>query len=303
MRVLLCHEPADAGDMRDLLGALRGGGFEAAPLCLESSWEEGSTAGLEPLLEQATHYLLLWSASSAASTWLPYLAGLCAGRKAHAAVYRIQASPRLPAYLQGLSLIDSPGELRSYYAAERESWLVEHDRAMAKRELLDMGTPFTIDAMAERVREGDIRAVSLFVRAGMGPGSRDRHGVPMLCLAARARHRRTAALLVSLGAELDAQSDDRGNSALMDAAAAGSPDIVADLVAKGARVDLKSKDGQTALVIAVGKRDRASVEVLLAAGADPDDADKLGYSARKYAELFKDAMLVELFSRYPPRAG
>jgi hypothetical protein len=44
--------------------------------------------------------------------------------------------------------------------------------------------------------------------------------------------------------------------------------------------------------------------MLLKAGADPDDTDALGASARKYAGLFHNDALLALFDTYtPPRVG
>jgi ankyrin repeat protein len=75
---------------------------------------------------------------------------------------------------------------------------------------------------------------------------------------------------------------------------------MADLLAAGAEVNLKSKDGQSALVIAVGLNDEAAAEMLLKAGADPDMADNLGASARTYVRLFNKPGMVKLFEKYTP---
>jgi ankyrin repeat protein len=101
---------------------------------------------------------------------------------------------------------------------------------------------------------------------------------------------------------VDLPSEDRGNSALMDAAAGGYEGIVRSLLSRGAAVDTQSKNGQSALVIVVGKNNTAIASLLLEAGADPDLADKLGFSARKYAKLFHDQTMSDLMDRFPPRA-
>jgi ankyrin repeat protein len=66
-------------------------------------------------------------------------------------------------------------------------------------------------------------------------------------------------------------------------------------IEKGADTNLTSKDGQTALVVAVGRNDADVARLLVAGGADPDLADKLGLSARKYAALFKNPAILSLF--------
>jgi len=120
--------------------------------------------------------------------------------------------------------------------------------------------------------------------------------VPLLCLAARGKHRAVAELLLGRGARIDLQSEDRGYSPLMDAAQAGSADLVGLFLESGASPDLVSKDGQTALVVAVGRNDAEVARLLVSGGADPDLADKLGLTARKYAALFKNPAILSLFA-------
>jgi len=89
----------------------------------------------------------------------------------------------------------------------------------------------------------------------------------------------------------------------MDATLAGEADLAAFLLERGADPDLVSKDGQTALIIAVGRKDREVVRLLLAKGADPDLSDKLGLSARGYARLFKQADILDLIEGRPKVGG
>jgi ankyrin repeat protein len=97
---------------------------------------------------------------------------------------------------------------------------------------------------------------------------------------------------------VNARSQDRGGSALIDSALGKYDDIGADLLAAGAEVNAKSKDGQSALIISVGLNDAVFTEMLLHSGANPDDPDALGASARKYASLFNKPAIMELFKKY-----
>jgi hypothetical protein len=142
--------------------------------------------------------------------------------------------------------------------------------------------------------------VRLFLQAGFDPDARDRHGVPMLCLAVRKCHLAVAEALLDAGASIGLKSEDRGYTALLDAVKAGPPEHVAFFLSRGADPNVESKDGQSALVIAVGKKDLASARLLLEHGADPDLADKLGMSARSYAKLFKMPEFAALFEEFPP---
>jgi uncharacterized protein len=135
------------------------------------------------------------------------------------------------------------------------------------------------------------------MRAGFHPDTRDKHGVPLLCLAARGKHLAVAQILLARGAKVDLQAEDRGYSPLMDAAQAGAAELVKLFLDHGASPDLKGKDGQTALVVSVGRNDVDVARFLVSGGADPDLADKLGLSARKYAALFKNPAMLALFGQ------
>ena len=81
----------------------------------------------------------------------------------------------------------------------------------------------------------------------------------------------------------------------MDAAQNGDQTLLRYLLDKGADPNLISKDGQSALVIAVGRNDADTSKALLESGADADLSDKLGLSARKYAKLFHHPAMQALF--------
>jgi ankyrin repeat protein len=124
--------------------------------------------------------------------------------------------------------------------------------------------------------------------------------VPLLCLAVRAGDRDMSGLLLKAGASVNLLAGDRGGSALIDAALGKHAGILMDLLAVGANTNVKSKDGQSALIIAVGLNDEPTVELLLKAGANVDEPDSLGASARKYAALFNKPGIVNLFKTYVP---
>ena len=88
----------------------------------------------------------------------------------------------------------------------------------------------------------------------------------------------------------------RGESALM-LAARYAPSMVGDLVAHGATINLRSDAGQTPLHFAVMGANDAAARELLEQGADPDQPDNSGLSAR---DLSRDAdsAIRELFARY-----
>ena len=297
LEVAVLLESKDSSTALALLKNLGRAGISAYALKLGPSWEDESRKPLEFRIRKASHILLAVSRESVHSTWFAFTGGWCLGNDKRLAVYREDASLRIPGYLTGVPVLDSLDGAAAYYETERAEWLVREGRSRARASLLELGIPYRSESLAECCRQGDVKAVELFLRAGMIPDMRDRAGVTLLGLALRSKHQAVAELLVEHGAALDLQSEDRGYSALMDAAAAGSADAVDYLLKRGANPNLSSKDGQTALVIAVGRNDVPLCRKLLSYGADPDLKDKLGFSARKYAELFHNPEMVRLFAQ------
>lgn len=83
-----------------------------------------------------------------------------------------------------------------------------------------------------------------------------------------------------------------GNTLLMIAAYAGSAELVAGLLQRGADPDHRNDRNQTPLAGAIFKNEDEVVEALLAAGANPD----LGTpSARDTASMFGRSDLLERF--------
>lgn len=303
MKVSIFCAPADERASEALLGTFRDAGIDASVFAASDEWQDSSFQRLLDAVGQSTHFLVVWSESSRGKSWLPFAAGYAIGNDFHIALYRLAPGPKVPGYLAHLPAFASVQELSNYYVIERSVFLAEKEKSQARRELYDMGLSYTVEGMADCVREGNIKAVEYFLQSGLSAEARDKHGVPLICLAARGKHRRMAGLLIERGVNVNVQSEDRGSTALMDAASSGATEIVADLLAAGAKPDVVSKDGQTALIMAVGRGDDAVASLLLKAGADPDIADKLGFSARKYATLFHNPKVSGLFAELPAAKG
>jgi hypothetical protein len=298
MKIALLCDHADRDSAASVLKYLKTVDVAASAWAVRSNWRRDDRR-LDELIASATHLVAVYTEDSAEAGWLAFLAGYARGADRPLALYRPDTARPPAGFLADFSLLTSLENLAAFVETERQEWTMVTGRREARRELLDLGVSFRGDAFADSVKEGNVHAVDLFLRAGLPADTRDRRGVPILCLAARGGNRSMVATLVAAGADIDAQAEDRGNTALMDAAGVGAVDVVEDLVAAGAHLDLVSKDGQSALVIVVGKNDAETAAALLAAGADPDLPDKLGLSARKYAALFHNAAMKELFEKYP----
>lgn len=79
--------------------------------------------------------------------------------------------------------------------------------------------------------------------------------------------------------------DKEGNSPLSIAVGLGFVEGAEDLIKAGARIDETNSTGETPLISAILRRDTRMVEMLLENGANPDRTDNTGRSAREYAEM------------------
>lgn len=167
-------------------------------------------------------------------------------------------------------------------------------KRIAKKKLLDRGIPFTADCFATYIAKNKFEVVNEFLEAGMSVNSRDDMGVPMLNIACRNDNFELAEMLLDLGSELNASSDDRGYTAVMDAVWRGNEKITKMLIARGAELNTINKEGQNNLILAVGADRYNIVKILAENGADPDVKDMMGMSAYQYATLFKKEKIAEI---------
>ncbi len=295
MNIAVLAPPDKDAELLSILRTMQDLGIPAFGLKIRKAWDQVAPQGLAVRIGKASHILLVCTPHIVEEPWFVFVSGFSLGKNAPLALCRLDPDWVPPAYLSRVPLLDTELELTEFYRIEKAEWEVEEGKRVARSSLLERGISFHAEALAQCVAEGDALSVELFLKAGFNANSRDRHGVPLLCLAARNRHLGMAELLLSWGASLDLQSEDRGYSALMDASLAGSPELVDLFLDYGAVPNLQSKDGQTALVIAVGRSDAVIARRLLEKGADADMVDKLGFSARKYVNLFKKPDLLAIF--------
>ncbi len=189
-------------------------------------------------------------------------------------------------------------EVSSFVAKKYKKMEEKSVKRLAKNALLDRGIPFTSDCFATYIAKDKIEIVNEFLAAGMSVNSRDDMGVPMLNIACRNDNFEFTQMILDLGADLNAVSDDRGYTAVMDAVWRGNEKITKYLIDKGADLNTINKEGQTNLILAVGANRENIVKLLAENGSDPDVKDMMGMSAYTYASLFKKTRIVEILKPF-----
>jgi ankyrin repeat protein len=140
-------------------------------------------------------------------------------------------------------------------------------------------------ALETAIRTGDTAKAVQLIRDN--PNIVEYHngkGETPLMVAIQNRDPSWAGFLLSQNADPNVADRD-GNTPLIQASRLGLETPVEWLIQAGARIDDKNRMGETALIVAVQRRQVPIVKLLLAQGADPDKADAAaGYSARDYAK-------------------
>lgn len=294
MKLCILSDEQDVDAAQDVIRLIKTLNITVDAYTIKTHWR-ADVHRLDEYLASATHLVVIYSKNSIASAWLSFAAGFAFGSEKPLVLYRPSRHPAHAQYLTPFFLVSSLEELSVFFESENREWENINQRREARRALLELGISFKGDAFAEAVTEGNAHAVTLFLQAGLPADTLDKKGVPLLSLAARQGNKALIKLLLEAGASVNMQSEDRGNTALMDAVAGGYQEVCKLLLEAGTDVNIKSKDDQTALIIAVGKNDVSGSALLMDHGADPDISDKLGFSARKYANLFHNPEMKKLF--------
>jgi ankyrin repeat protein len=136
--------------------------------------------------------------------------------------------------------------------------------------------PFGTPALHWRVDAEDIAGVKLLLQAGANANARTDRDISPLSLAIGIGNPELVDLLLKAGADAN-QLEPTGETQLMMASQVGVVPVVQDLLRHGARVDEREAAyGQTALMYAARAGHAGVVAALLAAGASPNVATKVG---------------------------
>ncbi len=253
-------------------------------------------SGLYSCLESNDLVLIIWDDEIIQKHEITFSTGYCVGKGKPFVLYR-ENKQVLPLCNGKAVVISKKEDLKLFLISEVKKNTEQLSIEAAKSKISEMGHEFSIRDFVEVVFKGEILAVSQFIKAGYSPNICDKNGVFLLNIAARNGHLKTAAILIDNGAEINSVSGDRGNTPVMDAAAEDNIEILTRLVSAGALLDIKSKSGQTALILAIGRHAEDTALTLIKAGADIDIKDDLGMTAKKYAGLFKLERVLSLMDK------
>jgi ankyrin repeat protein len=145
------------------------------------------------------------------------------------------------------------------------------------------GAPATL---LEAVQADDVPAARQFISAGAGLEARDAKGWTPLIIALNGPHAEMARLLVEKGADVNAKSASAiGNTALCWAAQSNDPALIDLMLQHGADLNARSRNGMTALYVAVMLKKERAAEHLISKGARIDQLAYLSEGKHLFTPL------------------
>jgi len=262
---------------------------------IDVDWSINQLAALYSVLDSYSHIFVILSKENFDNRWLTGILGYISGSNKGHYFYLTEGIDSADTLLKMYNFGHGYENVEIYADYEYKSFSSIQRKESARKHLIDTGFALSNDAMGESISSGQLEIVKKYIDAGFSSSSRNSKGVPMLCLAVRTNHLDIVQYLIEIGADINAISEDRHNTPIMDAASVGDLESIKILVAQGADLETQSKNGQTALILAVGHGDVEVSNYLLSAGADYEVKDFLGMSGKSYATLFnKSEILVNM---------
>ena len=144
--------------------------------------------------------------------------------------------------------------------------------------------------------EGHYEIAQALLSNGANVNAKSSDNLTPLMLALSNKHSnkmKIAEILLSAGAEVNVHDNVDGWTSLMLASVEGDTTIIQMLIANGANVDAKTKDGRTALMVA---KNAAVVDVLISIGANANVQNNYGDTPLIMASQTGDAATIELLA-------
>ncbi|UTC77312.1 ankyrin repeat domain-containing protein [Treponema sp. OMZ 799] len=257
-------------------------------------WKDENLNTPRHIMKNITHVLFIYSKNPVAYLGFMFFSGYATGLNLPVLVLEEEKLELPKNFLRSFVMLTIKS-FDAYFEVEKRRFNENLLKEQARTKLLESGYSLFIPNYVRAVKNNEKEIVSLFIDAGFDPSQKDSLGTPVLSLAVRNKCFETLELLLEKGAAINLCAEDRNYSALMDAAQVGYGEAVKVLLEKKADTNIQSKDGQTALILSVGRREADIVEMLVKHGADCNIKDGLGMSALGYAKLFGNKAILSLF--------
>lgn len=180
--------------------------------------------------------------------------------------------PEIVAELLVLSLMHYE-EMEAKSKKEEDIWANES----ARKALEEINVEYTPRGFFEALDTGNVRAVKIFIDAGVNLEEVNPVGWTPLMISSFMGHELAAEMLLEAGANVNAR-DNRGYGPLHWAAYCGYITITEMLIKKGAFVNSRSEKGITPLLQAAARGHTEVVQILLKSYALVNEADEEGWT-------------------------
>lgn len=293
MNVIVFYTRAQDKRVRIVQSLIQKHGCEVNAFSCDEVWLENKYQNPVSFLNTATHFLFVLDRDPLSVPAFVFYSAYAIGKGFPILLLASESNITLPNILNHFVVILGLTSFENYFIKEKKNFEENLQKALAKKKLLDKGYPFFDTNFVLAVQNNDIEIAKLFLEAGFTPAVSDANGTPVLSIAVRKSFTDMAILLLKAGANVNQVSKDRRYSPLMDAVQIGNFENATLLLQNAANPDLQSEDGQTAIILAVGRQDKKLVDLLMEYGANPEIEDKLGMSAIKYAKVFNNSDILE----------
>jgi uncharacterized protein len=263
----------------------------------ENSNLEDTIPALKQVLASTRFYLLIPDNEDFSRQWLPFVAGYSQLINENIILYAPDGSA--PSWLNDLNICLDFDSLINTIKEKLPLWNKQLKENQAHGTLEESMKEHKHQNFVKAVEKGDRFLTGVFLEAGFEVNKLSEEQVSLLAISARRGYISIAEILFDAGADVNMISLDRNNTPLMDAASEGHEELVSFFIDKGAALDIKSKSGQTALILATGNGQLKCAKILIKAGADCDQKDLMGLSARKYAKLYQISTLLDIMPPAP----
>lgn len=293
MKSLILYQEKDRYVLKRIFKIFNSQNLKIDACTIDTTWSLDHLVALTSILDNYSHIFVVLSSENVKDLWLITVLGYLWGSKKESFFYFTEDYKTVGSFFSKYNSGQSYDDVIMYAKEESVRWKKIQLQNESRDYLINMGFALSEEAFSECVSGGLIDIVEKYIDAGYSSSSRNSKGVPVLCIAVRCNHVDIVKYLIDIGADINAISEDRNNTAIMDAASAGNLELVKLLVNEGADLECQSKNGQTALILAVGHGDVEVSNFLLSAGALYETKDFLGMSAKAYANLFNKKEILD----------